>query len=349
MVISSKNNTLKNINWINAVKALCIIFVFLRHSENYYGLSLGNNIDNLFSTFYVNGFFLISGYLLFWKQLSTPKILENSSEYISGSGKTLFLNVFYRIIIPSTLFSIIEFLPSCLIQGRTIDVGFALYKTIGGGTYWFTSALAVAECLCLLMFISRKGNMWFYTIVCITFGAVGLVIVNQRILQNDIWAWKQGIIAVVFLALGGLYWRYEKAIDKMMRWCIVLPLLLAYVIMVIVYKDFCDPIISTLSIQPLGFVTSAMACLLLIWLCKKIPEVKWISFIGRNSIGFYFMSGALPISISLIVHKTTEGYHLWVLFTIWLVCLVVAYVAVEIINGWMPWLWDLRKMKRIDR
>ena len=79
----------KDINWINAVKALCIIFVFLRHSENYYGFHLGW-FDGLFLTFYVNAFFFVSGYLLFWKQLSVPRIEEDRKRYLgwTGGGKS---------------------------------------------------------------------------------------------------------------------------------------------------------------------------------------------------------------------------------------------------------------------
>ena len=75
----------KNINWINAVKAICVILVFLRHCENYYGFHLGRP-DSLYLTVYVNAFFFVSGYLLFWKQLSAPKIEECKSLYISRIG-----------------------------------------------------------------------------------------------------------------------------------------------------------------------------------------------------------------------------------------------------------------------
>ena len=75
----------KDINWINAVKALCIIFVFLRHSENYYGVNMGWT-DSLFLTFYVNAFFFVSGYLLFWKQLTSPRIDEDRRLYMTGGG-----------------------------------------------------------------------------------------------------------------------------------------------------------------------------------------------------------------------------------------------------------------------
>lgn len=91
----------------------------------------------------------------------------------------------YRIVIPSIIFSAIEFFPSCIIQGRGIDIGFALYKTIGGGTYWFTSALVVAELILLLLFWTRKRNVWFYATLCVAFGLAGLVIVNLDILMES--------------------------------------------------------------------------------------------------------------------------------------------------------------------
>lgn len=252
----------------------------------------------------------------------------------------------YRIIIPSIIFSIIEFVPSCLIQGRGIDMGYALYKTIGGGTYWFTSALVVAELILLLLLYTRKKNIWFYVAVSFAVGIAGLLIVHFDVLHNSIWAWRQGLIAMIFLALGGLYWRYEKQIDKLMKWWFALPLLAAYIVMVITLKGLNDPLISTLNIQPLGFVTSTMACLLLVWLCKKLPEVTPLTFIGQNSIGFYFMSGALPITFSMIAHKLVAGSPVWMMLSIWVACIVVAYVAVIIINRWLPWLWDLRKLSK---
>lgn len=336
---------MKSINWINAVKALCVIFVFLRHSENYYGVHLGF-FDSFFLTFYVNAFFFISGYLLFWKQLSEPRILENTEQYATGGGKTQLFNILFRIIIPSVIFSIIEFFPSCIIQGRVINISYALYKTIGGGTYWFTSALAVAELILLALFCSRRRNIWFYVGICFSLGTIGLVIVRLGFLHSGLWAWRQGLIALIFLALGGLYWRYEKYIDRLMKWWFVAPLLLVYVVLVIGLKDYSNPLVSTLSIQPMGFITSAMACLLLVWLCKQFPEMKPLTFIGQNSIGFYFTSGALPITYSMITHKMFPDNHVWLLLVIWVACLLTAFFAVKIINRYLPWLWDLRIIRK---
>ena len=336
------NNTSKSINWINVIKALCIVFVFLRHCENYYGVHLGW-FDGLFSTFYVNAFFFVSGYLLYWKQLSEPKILENHSEYAVGGGRVLFSNILYRIIIPSIIFSIIEFIPSCLIQSRSIDVEYALYKTIGGGTYWFTSALVVAELILLALFFTRNRNTMFYATTSLVLGILGLLIVHYDILHSGIWAWRQGLISLIFLAFGGMYWRYEKQVDKLKKWWILLLLIITYVLIILVGKNT-NPLISTLSIQPLGFLTSVIACLLLVWCGKIMPEWKPLTFIGQNSLGFYFLSGALPITFSMIVHKVIAGYSVWMMLVIWIACLAFAYIAVLLINRWLPWLWDIRTL-----
>lgn len=250
----------------------------------------------------------------------------------------------FRIVIPSVIFSAIEFFPSCIIQGRGIDIGFALYKTIGGGTYWFTSALVVAELILLILFCTRKKSVWFYAAACLVIGVAGLMIVHLGILKSGIWAWRQGLIALIFLAMGGLYWKYEKLIDKLMHWWFAIPLLVAYLAMVIGLKDYTDPLISTLTIQPLGFVTSAIACLLLVWLCKKQPEAKTVTFIGQNSLGFYFLSGALPITFVMIVNKFLVSGSTFMMLAIWIVCVIIAYVAVLIINRWLPWLWNLRQI-----
>ncbi len=69
-----------------------------------------------------------------------------------------------------------------------------------------------------------------------------------------------------------------------------------------------------------------------------------LTFIGQNSIGFYFMSGALPITISMVAHYVIEGYHYVLLFADLFVCLAVAYLIVMFIVKWLSGLFDVRKL-----
>lgn len=335
----------KDINWINAAKALCIIFVYIRHCEGHYDdIYMDWPINGLFLTFYVNGFFFISGYLLFWKQLSTPRILETRKEYLTGGGKKLFDNIIFRIIIPSIIFAAIEFFPSCIIQGRSISVGYALLKTVGGMTYWFTSALVVAQLLLLVLFCTRKKNIWFYAIIVAIIGLIGLVLARIDVRVTDLWAWKRGLIAIIFLGIGGVYWKYERQIDSLMHWSFIIPLLVVYVSIVIGLRNYANPLISLCSIQPLGFVTSIIGCLFLVWMCKKLPVMKSLTFIGQNSLGFYFMSGALPITLSKVAHALMPGTYFWMMIAIFIISLGTAFVTVMGINRWLPWMWDLRRL-----
>lgn len=337
---------MKDIAWINTVKALCIIGVFFVHSQMYYGC-WQQNLNQFILPFYVNGFLFISGYLLFWKQLSKPRIDEDKRQYISrvgGGGRLLFNNVLFRIVIPSIIFATIEFFPSALIQGHDMSLGFCLYKTIGGGTYWFTSTLIVAELALLVAFCTRNTNIWCYVIFCMVVAFIARYVLKYNEAYEP-WAWNRGLMALAFLALGGLYWKYERKIDVLMKWWFTIPLVIVYAFLVSRLVGLNNPLISMHSIQPLGFVSSTVSCLLLVWVAKKIPGQRGLLYMGRNTLGLYFMSGALPIILGILSRRLVEGIHLWTMLMIFIMSLIIAMVAVSVINRWMPWLWDLRKIK----
>ena len=56
----------KNLVWVNCTKGICVLAVLFIHTVSYYGYSIPN-VANFIHPFYVNAFFLISGYLLFRK------------------------------------------------------------------------------------------------------------------------------------------------------------------------------------------------------------------------------------------------------------------------------------------
>ena len=79
------NNT-KEIGWINVLKAICMIFVYFGHSELFYGEYI-EPADWFRLTFNTNAFFFVSGYLLFWKQLSSPRIDAGPKQFIRENMK----------------------------------------------------------------------------------------------------------------------------------------------------------------------------------------------------------------------------------------------------------------------
>lgn len=76
-------NKSKNIFWINAIKAICIIAVYFVHCQIYCGCWL-KYVNVFIHPVYVNAFFFVSGYLLFRKQLTEPLKGQKFIDYIGG-------------------------------------------------------------------------------------------------------------------------------------------------------------------------------------------------------------------------------------------------------------------------
>ena len=333
----------KNIIWINNIKALAIIAVYLIHVQTIYGYSIGL-LKGLISPWYVNAFFFVSGYLIYRKQLTQPLIDQNRFEYIMGGGKISILNIFYRIIIPSVFFACIEYIPSCLIQGRELSLTNFLFKTVGGGTYWFTSALVIAEIITILLLVSRKKELIFYFLISLLIGSVGIVM-QHGLFANEIWAYHRGIIAVMFLAFGGLYWKYESIINVSLKWYSLIFLAVIYIFIVFLSPENFS-LISILTLQPLGVISAIIAIVLLIKGCKYLPENNVMSFLGQNTLMFYFLSGALPIILSVLAHKLICGTYFVVMLIVLFLSLLFAFFITFILNKFAPWCFDLRKIAK---
>ena len=68
----------------------------------------------------------------------------------------------------------------------------------------------------------------------------------------------------------------------------------------------------------LGYFFGFLVSVILIWFCKQLPQIKTLTFVGRNSICFYFMSCALPIILSAIIKIFYPQVSLpWSIFNIW--------------------------------
>lgn len=234
-----------------------------------------------------------------------------------------------------------------MLRGESFKLGYLLYKTIGGGTYWFTSALVVAQLLFLLLLSTRIKNVWFYATAGATIGlgATWLITNDYWFEGTNLWAYKRGLISMIFLSLGGLYWRYETIITKWLRWYIILPLIASYTYIVGWHYDIVGCVISTFRLNCLGIIASVVICLLLPKMMTYIKNIRAITYLGQNTIGFYFMSGALPIVLSMVVHKIMPGSSALGFAIVFAGSMSTGYVAVYLINRFMPWLLDFRKIK----
>lgn len=346
-------NQKKDIYWINALKALCMIFVFFGHSELYYGYYIGI-VDKFRLTFNVNAFFFISGYLLFWKQLSSPRIDANAKDYIKNGAKNTIINVLFKIAIPSIIFSIIVFFPKFILRGEVFTINEFIQDTIGGTTFWFTSALVLAEFMLILLLTSRIRSIWFYAIVCLALTLLGnYLVINKIDLINGTssfpWHYKQALICMIYIVLGGLYQKYESVIKKALNKYVISILTIIFILSVIFYSNHFKYVTSLCEMNVLGVLITVLSTVLLIELCKAIPEIKILSFIGQNTMGYYFLSGAVPATVAMIALKFVPDLHWWMLIIIWVINLIITTGFVVIMNKYFPWLFDLRLLKKNNK
>ena len=70
-----KEMSTEKLFWVDAVKAICMIGVYLLHSEAHYGTG-GISYGYWIEPFYVNAFFFVSGYLFFRKYLKDDLLIN---------------------------------------------------------------------------------------------------------------------------------------------------------------------------------------------------------------------------------------------------------------------------------
>lgn len=81
-----------------------------------------------------------------------------------------------------------------------------------------------------------------------------------------------------------------------------------------------------------GIVLSLLSIVILIELCKLLPAYKLLNYIGKNTIGLYFMSGALPIVLSMLMHLVMSSINYGGLALVFLGSLGISILAVYLMN-----------------
>lgn len=334
----------KDINWINAAKAICMLMVYVVHGEAYYGSWLGH-VNIYLHPVYVNAFFFVSGYLLFRKQLSAPVIDEPLGTYLSagGTGRKTLANIVFRLWLPAMIFSFISFLPKRVFKGGNSQFSDFIYETIGGGTYWFVSALLLCQLVILALLLTRRRSVWFYAVVLGIMAVAGIVAMPCYGDVPDYYSFRLAPLCMSFIALGAFYWRYEPLADRLRTWHVAV-MAVAYATFFTLLSDEAHALISMGSLNLLGYVGSALGCVLMVALCKQLPRLRFLTFIGTNSIVFYLLSGAVPVVMNVLFKRVFPVPGLVDLIVYIVVSIALAAAITYIIVRWLPFLTDLRKL-----
>ena len=249
--------------WIDTLKAICIVCVYIAHCESFYCPSY--NIAQLIVTpFYVNAFFFINGYLIVRKYFKNNQIVNYSFiEY-----KKNILNIVFRLAIPTIIFSAIIYIPK---NNFNFDLQNFSIAVFGGISLWFTSALCISQFVIYTLFLSKQKNIWLY--ILITFAIFLLTNIfgdlrSKPAIEYIPWFWQTGLIYTFLMMLGGAYNVYEAYINRILNKKIIITCIFtAFIALTIIqmngFEIFCLGLSGKSNI--LGITTIILSLLLLIF------------------------------------------------------------------------------------
>lgn len=326
------------LHWVDTLKAICIICVYITHTDIFidYNTVLGKFVY----PFYVNAFFFISGYLLY------RKYLHCNFNYSLTEFKNGVLNCIYRLAIPTIIFSVIIYIPKILFHNQAFNLKVFATDIFGGTSFWFTSALFIAQITILFMFLTKKKSILFY-LISTSFIFITLQTICDFTPQPAInyfpWFWRTGLIYTFIMTIGGVYAKYENEINM---W-IIAPMICTSVIGY--YMIYIGEIVPCLGLSGrcnvTGLITSISTIIILAEIVKHLNAVQVLIYIGKNSIIFYFFSGAIPALISTTMIKIgIQGISL--LLVSFLLSISCSYILTHIIVMHFSFLTDIRLLKK---
>lgn len=146
-----------------------------------------------------------------------------------------------------------------------------LDKVVLGHTYWFVSALIVSELLILILLLGRFKSICTYLGASLVFYFIGILIQNNTSFTP--WYIEKGLVATVFLTLGGLYTKVEHIVQGRNRTRLTTCLLtVAYILLLNLRRNSYGVLISTNSLTVSGILISIISILLLINICKLLAD-----------------------------------------------------------------------------
>lgn len=313
--------------WIDLVRGFCMLAILVHHTEMYY---VGEAIidyrffaDNALCTF-----FFISGYL-FYKE--TPFNL-----------KYKLLSILKTIIIPYFIFMSVIALPKALAHGKFVSVSDSILSIVLGQQSWFITALATAEIIFSILLYLSKQYKWVLPIgVLISFMGIILLTGNEQMLAHNYWNIMDGLLAISFLYIGYLYHQKENVINRFPLYLYIIPFILFFISkwVIVEYKVYCYLGPVDIDNYPVFIVDNVLAILLITRLCKLLPDMKPISWMGSHVIVYYFLCGGVPLTLSVLANKIGFSYYGNYLQVI--VVLIAVYLMITLLTWfiykYIPW------------
>lgn len=307
-----------------------MIIIFYRHTESYENIP--GLLENTTAMYYVNAFFVTSGYLHFKKYLSQDVKISDELK-----------NILFKLFIPVIIFSAVQYIPKTLVfHNQDFSLLSMTAAVLGGTASWFVAALISAKILLILMFVIFRKRFHYYFITSIILAALSCYL-TQLDSNPFPWFYKSGMAATLFITFGGAIYYYDLLSKRRQS----VTLLISGIILIIwSLTDFSAmAALRSCKINLWGTAVSFASCYLSIQTARLIPQNRILDFIGKNSILFYFFCNSVPAALCTAARKffgISGNYNAAILITA--LSLATTSILIVFIRRFAPFLLDLRKI-----
>lgn len=322
---TTNNGKTAIIEWVDTARAVCMCLIYLAHAYVYCDMFKDEWTGGL--SVITNLFVVASGYLFYYRHSGA-----------GGRGRTLsrdLYNILCRLVAPTLLFSLLLYFPKLWFNHEIFSWDVFIRRVPGGMTFWFTSALAVTQVIYSVLFAFRGIPRRWHFLVVFPLSLLGIFAEAD----NFPWHWQNGLEFLLYYALGGHYYMYEREINRYFRaW----RYLWLFVFMGIAVYYVCHPTSSVVSpvFQSFNIACFPMAIIVL----RRLPSGP-VAYIGRNSLAFYLLCGLMPAAYSAILgHVLAAGSHLYPC-VVFVFSIGTATCAVSLIRRCAPWALDFRRLR----
>lgn len=261
----------KRIEYIDQIKGMAIILVVLGHTY-----STGNGIIVWLNSFHMPLFFIITGYLIRYKECINGKIkftLKNKMKslivpyFVFGCCLSLFYSILAKISDDSFWSTLVGYLK-------------ILFSLKGIGPFWFLPCIFIAESLfCILLIKKNRIQTYIITIILFTLG----MMIHGRFNDNIGLVLIRSLIAMGFIMFG--YWLYKMIYNIDINWLIIIGINLLN-IFISKYNGKVDLVSLVFNNIYMYILCSIIGSVGIILLFKKLnyKKLKVLNYFGMNSI-----------------------------------------------------------------
>ena len=294
---------MERIQWIDFVRGIAMLAILLFHTEVYYAehtiLSYHSYVPSA-----LMAFAFVSGYLFDYKQ--QPFSIRHKLKAILRS-----------LIIPYFLFATIILLGKWILGHSNLSLGDLLIKIITGQASWYIAALILAEILfAVIMKLTREKRLAMVA-VCLVFYILLSIFHNSfgQSFRDSIpnwWRWQEALLILMFLSFGDLYRHYEKRLSWLnTNWALIVLVAISVALKIVVYQFELQMLVADISISyySIFLIDGILISLLIVNIARRLPKLTLITFIGRNSLIVYFLSGTIPLFVSMVFNRIGLHYN----------------------------------------